>query len=121
MSSWFRSVAGIIAKSTAAVTKRHGGDIEELMRSVWPGRFGLNPIRKYRKIAKPHFEPACRDQIDRLVALPFRPAKARLAKAATHPLCSTFQTRLEKDTSNDQINFFDPLGADFRSGRCRNL
>jgi hypothetical protein len=34
MSSSFRSAAGITAKSTALVTRRHGGAIEELMRSV---------------------------------------------------------------------------------------
>ena len=33
MSLSFRSVVCITAKSTAVVTRRHGGDIEELMRS----------------------------------------------------------------------------------------
>jgi hypothetical protein len=52
MSLLFRCVAGITAKSIAAVTKRHGGEIEELMRRVWPGCFGLNSTRKYQTIAK---------------------------------------------------------------------
>jgi hypothetical protein len=34
MSSWFRSVAGITAMSTILVTRRHGGAVEELIRSV---------------------------------------------------------------------------------------
>ena len=49
-------LAGITAKSTALVTRRHGGAIEELMRSVWRGHFGLNSTRKYGKIAKPYFD-----------------------------------------------------------------
>ena len=61
MSSSFRSAGGITAKSTALVTRRHGGAIEELMRSVWRGRFGLNSTRKYRKIAKPYFNCTFRD------------------------------------------------------------
>jgi hypothetical protein len=36
MSSLFRCVGGITAKSIAAVTKRHGGETEELMR--WGAR-----------------------------------------------------------------------------------
>ena len=34
MSSSFRSVAGTTVKSIAAMTKQHGGEIEELMCSV---------------------------------------------------------------------------------------
>ena len=61
MSSLFHCVAGITAKSIASVMKRHGGETEELMRSVWRGRFGLNSTRKYRKIAKPYFDRTFRD------------------------------------------------------------
>ena len=56
MSLSFRSVVRITAKSTAVVTRRHGGDIEELMRSLWQGRFGFNSTRKSQMIAKSHFE-----------------------------------------------------------------
>ena len=68
MSSLFRCVAGIIAKSIAAVMKQRGGETEELMRWVWRGRYGLNSTRKYRTIAKPYFDRAYPEQIERPVA-----------------------------------------------------
>ena len=49
----FRSVAGITAKFTAAVTNLSGGEIEELMHSVSRGHFGWNSTRKHQATAKP--------------------------------------------------------------------
>ena len=64
MSSLFRCVAGITAKSIAAVTKRHGGETKELMRWLWRGCFGLNSTRRFRAIAKPYFDCAYREEIE---------------------------------------------------------
>src|SRR4029079_1590105 len=80
MNSRYRSAAGIIARSTAVATKRHGGKRLALIRSPPPARSGCRPIR-FRQAPR---RQSCETHApERLLVSPTRgrpPRAARITK-----------------------------------------